>query len=69
MLPTVPTVPLGAIKEGILHAMGAANARPASEIVTQMMAIFTLFVSAAPAAAGAGAGDGRTGRVAVAARW
>ena len=33
MLPTVPTVPFGAINDGMLHPMGAANARPPSAMV------------------------------------
>jgi hypothetical protein len=49
--PTLPTVPLGAINEGILQAIGAAKAKPPREIVNQVIATLTFVVKAAPIAA------------------
>jgi hypothetical protein len=48
MLPTVPTVPRGAIKDGMLHPMGAAKARPPRAMEIQMIATLGLVVKAAP---------------------
>ncbi len=51
MPPTLPTVPLGAINEGILQAIGAAKAKPPREIVNQVIATLTFVVKVAPIAA------------------
>ena len=48
VLPTVPTVPRGAMIDGMLQAMGAEKANPPSAIDIQVIAMFALVVKAAP---------------------
>src|SRR5215469_3673812 len=47
-LPTVPTVPSGAISAGMLQPMGAENASPPSATEIQKIATLGLVVNAAP---------------------